>query len=75
VNRYAVIKKPTCNSCLNSYNSRKKVIKINFRRYYKVVTKLLQRANIGAAMERSQGAIWKKNLKCKEVNICSLFLN
>jgi len=75
VNRYAVIKKQTCNSCLNSYNSRKKVIKINFRKYYKVVTKLLQRENIGTATERLQGAIWKKNLKSKEVNISSLFLN
>ena len=59
------IKKQTCNSCLNSYNSSKKVIKINFRRYYKVVTKLLQRVNIGTARERlrssviKKGAVWK----------------
>ena len=46
VNRNAVIKKQTGNSRLNSYNNSKWVIKINYRRYYKVVTKLLQRANI-----------------------------
>ena len=44
--RNAVIKKQTCNSRLNSYNNNKWVIKINYRRYYEVVTKLLQRANI-----------------------------
>jgi hypothetical protein len=60
VNRYAVIKKQTCNSCLNSYNKSKKVIKINYRRYYKLVTKLLQRANIGTTTERLQSSVIKK---------------
>jgi hypothetical protein len=42
-----------------------KVIKTNCRRYNKVVTKLLQRPNIGTATERLQssvikiGAVWK----------------
>jgi len=65
VNRYVVIKKQTCNSHLNCYNNSKKVIEINYRIYYNVVTKLLQRANIGTATERLQssvirkGAVWK----------------
>jgi len=46
------IKKQTCNLCLNSYNSSKKVIKINYRRYNKVITKLLQWPNVGTATER-----------------------
>ena len=65
MNRYAVIKKQTCNSCVNNYNNSKKVIEINYRRYYKVVTKLLRRTNIGTATERlrssviKKGAVWK----------------
>ena len=61
MNIYVVIKKQTCNSHLNN----KRVIEINFMRYYKVVTYLLQRANIGTATERLQssvikiGAVWK----------------
>jgi len=56
-------------------------MKINYRRYYKVVTKLLKRANIGTATERLQSSVIKKRssmekyLKYKEVNISSIFLN
>jgi len=59
------VKKQTCNSCLNSYNNSEKVININYRSNYKVVTKLLQRVNIGRATERlrssviKKGAVWK----------------
>jgi hypothetical protein len=59
VNRRPVVKKQTCNSRLNSYNKSKKIIKI-CRRYYKVVTKLLQRANKGTATERFQSSVIKK---------------
>jgi len=53
------IKKQTCNSCLNSYNS-KKLIKINYRHYYKVVTKLLKRAIIDTGTEKLQCSVIKK---------------
>jgi hypothetical protein len=52
--------KQTCNSCLNSYNNSKKVIKINYRSYYKVVNKLLQGANIGTATEKLKSSVIKK---------------
>jgi hypothetical protein len=59
------IKKQTWNSCLNSYNS-KKLIKINYRSYYKVVTKLLKRANIDTATReiaelrnKKKAVVWK----------------
>jgi 2',3'-cyclic-nucleotide 2'-phosphodiesterase (5'-nucleotidase family) len=59
------IKKLTRNSCLNSYNNSNKVIKNNYKRYHKVVNKLLQRSNIGTATDRlhssviKKGAVWK----------------
>jgi hypothetical protein len=55
------IKKQTCNSCLNSYSNSKKVIKNNYRSYYKVVTKLLQWPN-----KQSNGEIAEFSNKKKE---------
>jgi len=50
-----------------SYNNSKKVIKINYRKYYKVVTKLLQRANIGTATDRLQSSVIKKGAVLKNI--------
>jgi hypothetical protein len=52
---------------LNSYNSAKKVIKINYRSYYKVVTELLQGANIGTATEKLQNSVIKKRAVWKNI--------
>jgi len=52
---------------MNSYNNSKRVKKINYRRYYKVVTKLLQRANIGIATERLQSSVIKKETVWKNI--------
>jgi len=44
-----------------------RVIKINYRRYYKVVTKLLRRENIGIATERLQSSVLKKGAEWKNI--------
>ena len=52
---------------MNNYNNSKRVIEIKYRRYYNVVTKLLQRGNIGTATERLQSSVIKKGAVWKNI--------